>query len=125
MSNNETEFEASGYRCKVVLYEDSIGQMKWFCGYVGLPKSHPAAGKDYDDIEVDVHGGLTFAKEGNDKDARWPDNNLYWVGFDCAHAGDYTGSMFGYSEIRERHWTLEDVKAETEKLAAQLKRLSK
>lgn len=31
------------------------------CGYVGVSPSHPLHGKDYDAVDVDVHGGLTFA----------------------------------------------------------------
>ena len=29
-------------------------------GYVGLPDEHPCSGKGYDDIDVNVHGGLTY-----------------------------------------------------------------
>lgn len=30
------------------------------CGYIAVPPAHPWFGKSYDDIDVDVHGGLTF-----------------------------------------------------------------
>lgn len=33
-------------------------------GYVGIPKTHPFWGKHYDNVNVQVHGGLTFANEG-------------------------------------------------------------
>lgn len=123
-ASEETDFEVSGYKCKII-FNDDLGMMKWFCGYVAIPNSHPAAGKDYDSIDVRVHGGLTFSKKGGE-DPRWPDKNLYWVGFDCAHGGDYTGSMFGFGNDESlKHWTLEAVKAETEQLAAQLKAMEK
>lgn len=32
-----------------------------WCGYVGVPEGHPLHGKCYDDIDIEVHGGLTFA----------------------------------------------------------------
>src|SRR5690349_7808688 len=32
-----------------------------WCGYVGVPKSHPLYGKEYDKADVDVHWGLTFS----------------------------------------------------------------
>jgi len=35
-------------------------------GYIGVPKGHVWYGKHYDDIECDVHGGLTFGKQGED-----------------------------------------------------------
>lgn len=34
-----------------------------FNGYVALCEGHPDYGKDYDDIDVEVHGGLTFSQE--------------------------------------------------------------
>ena len=73
-------------------------------GYVGIPENHPDYKKDYDDVEVDVHGGLTFADEGDDK--LWK-KGLWWFGFDTAHA---------FSGL----WSLESVIMETERLAKQL-----
>lgn len=51
----------------------------WGNGYVALPEGHKYFGVDYNSIEVDVHGGLTFSQQiGN-----------YWVvGFDTAHWND-------------------------------------
>ena len=45
------------------------------CGYVQLPDNHPCSGKDCDDLEINVHGGVTYS-EGN------------VFGFDCAHSMD-------------------------------------
>lgn len=70
------------------------------CGYVGLPPEHPWYGRDYGDIPVDVHGELTFAGgcEHGDNPAKGichipepgqPDN-VWWLGFDCANAWDYS-----------------------------------
>ena len=57
------------------------------CGYVRVPAGHPWHGKDYDNIDADVHGGLTFAHPDADcgKDG---EDSAWWVGFDCAHAFD-------------------------------------
>lgn len=79
-----------------------------WCGYVGVPPGHPYHGKDYDDVDVDVHGGLTYARECMDlaevKKYRPEETHdsiichvpeedepeeLWWLGFDCSHAGDY------------------------------------
>lgn len=57
------------------------------CGYVRIPNGHPWHGVDYDDIDADVHGGLTFAEDDKPCDKDGPDN-AYWIGFDCAHAWD-------------------------------------
>jgi hypothetical protein len=53
------------------------------CGYVRVDSGHPWHGKGYDDVDVTIHGGLTFSKAdepyGNGRDEGW------WFGFDCAH----------------------------------------
>ena len=93
----------AGYKAHVVFVNDSH-----YCGYVEVPKDHPAHGLNYytygldvEDITSDiiskleviksinnisVHGGLTFSNSSiygvdTEKDS--------WVfGFDAAHCGD-------------------------------------
>lgn len=62
-------------------------QMGYRCGYVKVPPAHPWHGKGYDEVDADVHGGLTFAAPDEACDKGGPDNG-HWFGFDCAHAGD-------------------------------------
>lgn len=57
------------------------------CGYVRIPPGHPWHGKFYEDIDPDVHGGLTFAEADTDC-GKGGEDNAWWLGFDCAHAGD-------------------------------------
>lgn len=84
----------------------------WGNGYVVLPKDHPWYGKDYDDIDCDVHGGLTFG-EPADKLTKWEqitkeDAGKWVIGFDTAH----------YQDSLER-WPKEAVEKETQRLAKQ------
>ena len=67
------------------------------CGYVGVTSEHPAYGKDYSEVNVDVHGGLTFAHTCLHTDDNLSichvvedgeDDNVWWFGFDTAHTGD-------------------------------------
>lgn len=55
-------------------------------GYVGVPPGHPWYGINYNSIDVDVHGGLTFSEH------KLPfcelDDEIWWVGFDVCHYGD-------------------------------------
>ena len=37
-----------------------ITDFGWGNGYVLIPQGHPLHGKHYDEIDVDVHCGLTF-----------------------------------------------------------------
>ena len=55
------------------------------CGYVGVDSSHPWFGKHYDNLDVDIHGGLTWSEAF--KPNHKPDG-LWWLGFDTAHSGD-------------------------------------
>lgn len=136
--------EATGLPCLIVR-----GPSGALCGYVGVPVGHPWHGTDYDDCGlyhpkpddyaedwyIDVHGGLTYAGG-----CQHPDNqadgichipgdgepdDTWWLGFDCAHFGDYT-DMARPKEWRDR-WPSRDsiyrdiayVRSECQKLAKQ------
>lgn len=74
-----------GYRL-VVIRMTSHG-LSHRCGYVGVPEKHPAHGQDYDHVDAEVHGGLTYGD--SNKEYPIPDEtNRWWFGFDCAHLGD-------------------------------------
>ena len=56
------------------------------CGYVGLNKESGFYEINYNDSylqSVKVHGGLTFSD-------KFKDSDLWWIGYDCAHSGDYS-----------------------------------
>jgi hypothetical protein len=124
------EDEATGYPCLV-----KRNDMGALCGYVGLPKGHPFYGKDYDSLpDLDVHGGVTYtdkcAEGGEDNtichvpDEGEPDN-VWWVGFDCAHFSDSIPSIDDKlpPELNKfkTYKTVEYVKEENATLAKQLK----
>ena len=97
----------TGYPCLIV--RNNGGAL---CGYVGVPKEHPAHGRDYwpesDSVEpidqairdIEVHGGLTFAdscQHGDDSahgichiPGEGEPDNVWWFGFDCAHCLDFS-----------------------------------
>lgn len=126
------EWESHGLLCRVL-----DGPFGNYNGYVAVPKSHPCWGKDYDDIHVSVHGGLTFGHQGGDTKIikriggkerefkndteQWPNEELWWFGWDTSHYGDCvtykSGSMSNPNGIR---WTVEMVARETDELAKQL-----
>lgn len=95
------------------------GPLGGLCGYVGLPKGHPAYGEDYDNIDVVVHGGLTYS----DEDTK---DSLYWVGFDCAHMNDLVPGLAAMmSNSGGTYRDMEYVKGEVISLAKQLKDMVK
>jgi hypothetical protein len=114
--------EATGLPCLVKRVKHS-GHL---CGYVGVPRGHRFYEVDYDDVRLrgyddedmdyDIHWppahcGLTYAdhcQEGPEADAicHVPEpgepDDVWWLGFDCAHSGDVSpayadryGAVFG------------------------------
>src|SRR5438477_3224946 len=53
---DRVDFEHAGLPC--LAHRGPSGQ---WCGYVGLPPTHPAYGQHYDQVDVDAHGGLTYS----------------------------------------------------------------
>lgn len=59
----------------------------------------------YDDFPIPVHGGLTFASG----DPHFPTQTKgYWVGWDYAHCGDYTGNSI-FNDDESKRWTTEEI----------------
>ena len=56
------------------------------CAYIEIPKTNKFYNKDYDDVDINCHCGLTF---GDFKD--FGDGSKYYFGWDYAHCGDYSG----------------------------------
>ena len=81
--NAEWEDKVTGYKCRITRHD----KFKHLCGYVGIPNNHPLWGKNYNDVDVQVHGGLTFSEADDDDKLTW------WFGFDCAHAGDISPEL--------------------------------
>lgn len=78
-------FKYLGFHC--VMIRNPI--LMHYCGYIGIPNTHPWYRKSQDSIEIDVHGGLTFNGDhlpmGLGLES---DSYMWWLGFDCAHAWD-------------------------------------
>lgn len=92
------EFEHLGFLCIVIRVfnkEPFIKKETYFgghlCAYVRIPENHPWYKKGYDEIEVDIHGGLSFSSLW--KDEKTPVANGYYIGFDCAHSMDICPSI--------------------------------
>lgn len=65
--------------------------MGFRCGYIRIPFDHPWHGKDWEDIDCEVHGGITFSCPDTEDDS-------WWIGFDCAHASDAADPTLPQSE---------------------------
>jgi hypothetical protein len=96
------------------------------CGYVKVGPGHPWHGRDCDDLDVEVHGGLNFARP--DTPCGAGEDAGYWVGFGCDHADDAPdpslpdrlAGMDLFAGLPEGHvWTQEEVEVECRNLAEQ------
>jgi hypothetical protein len=127
----EREWTAYGFKCVVVQAREAQHR----CGYVRIPPSHVDYNKEHDNIDVNIHGGLTFSQL---EDCIEEDGKGYWIGFDCAHFQDaMVDPNVDISSVSEEtkkllsiyrscssedshYWTQEEVEKETEELAKQL-----
>lgn len=106
-----------------------------WCGYVGLRPNHSCFKKRGDDVNVEVHGGLTYARDCEGHICHItddPSEKIFWLGFDCAHYGDLSP---GFSDLSSRlpasryglfetYRNLAYIVAETNSLAEQLEKVS-
>jgi hypothetical protein len=77
----------TGLPCLVIRIPDQFH----LCGYVGIPEEH----NKYliSNLQYDVHGGVTYTSHGNHIIYHNRAKNVWWVGFDCAHACDLVPTM--------------------------------
>lgn len=75
----EQVFHYEGYTCCVVFYP--LGHR---CGYVLVPHTHLLYEKDYEECCISCHGGLSYSSH----ELCGTTYSGWWIGFDCAHAGD-------------------------------------
>ncbi len=106
-------------------------QFGTLCGYVAVGKNHPYYEKD--DRCLNVHGSITFTDHCQGDPEKGichltpDDDDAWWFGFDCGHAGDYSpGVPLPYeSGFRDIYRDIPYVTAEVESLAKQLKDVEK
>ena len=101
-------FSYHGLECAIIRHS-SLGHL---CGYVRFPKRRLRE-TGYDGIVtyVPVHGGITFASEGEDG------SMVY--GFDCAHLGDAPPPEFdyhGYRSPTDHVWQPDEVRREIKRM---------
>jgi hypothetical protein len=106
-----------------------------WCGYVGCPEDHPLHGMGYDDVyaaghDIEVHGGLTFAGPCTPGTApgkgichipgEGESDNVWWLGFDCAHYRDLMPAMSSMFQDEGIYRDWDYVKSECANLTRQI-----
>ena len=126
---DHAEFEHAGLPC--IIHRNRMGG---WCGYAGVSPGHPDHRKHYDDVGVEVHGGLTYADACQGAICHVPKpgqaDDVWWFGFDCCHSGDLLPQMVELSKkfnelycnphTQEVYRDEAYVRAETCRLAEQL-----
>lgn len=114
------EWRHLGLPCLIVR-----NRMGGLCGYVGVPPGHPWHGKEMDDVDAEVHGGITYAAPCAEGGAichvplPGEPESVWWVGFDCVHLDDYAPGEGRQMEMDGTYKPLAYVRAEVESLAQQ------
>lgn len=83
---HRVQWKHKGFDCLIIRNHSMFS----LCGYVAVKPGHPYYKKDYDDVDLPAHGGLTYSGScsghichiSEDKDDAW------WLGFDYNHLGD-------------------------------------
>lgn len=130
--------EATGLPC---LAKRHPRRGNW-CGYVGVSPGHPLYGKEGYDFDLEVHGGITYsdACDGRPEEegichvpGEGEPDHAWWLGFDCAHAWDYSPEDLKRDREEGGIWRICDdqsyrslayVKGQCRELALQLKAAS-
>jgi len=122
------DFIHAGFSCFIL--RNMLGN---WCGYVGVPSTHPAYEKHYDDVNVEVHGGLTYADKCSPPICHIPTpfmpEDVWWLGFDTAHLGDLSpynnlSNVINTPIFRDGTYkNMEYVINETKQLAEQLEKM--
>jgi len=112
--------EETGLDCMIIRNVD-MGNL---CGYVGVPLDSKLSGIDYNDIEINVHGGLTYSERCSGNICHEAEIEVFWFGFDCAHFMDLSPGLKSKILISKAIYRdFNYVKSEVESLAKQLKAL--
>lgn len=101
------EIFIKGIKCTIKRHP-SLGTL---CGYVYLTKHFNEWGKYYDELDIIVHGGLTYSQQEDE----------YWViGFDCAHSEDLVPNLDDKTINNDTYRDMEYVENEIREIINQL-----
>lgn len=88
--------------------------------YIELPRWHQYYGKEYYNIDIDCHGGLTFSTNNG---LQIINSEGFWIGWDYAHFDDYNGFEAIYPEYLQtngKKWATEEILKEIKDVILQL-----
>lgn len=96
--------------------------------YIKIPENHPYYKKHYNEIDINVHWGLTYSREYLEI-GEIPTLDGWFIGWDYAHAGDYVGwyeeEVYKQFSLHKdtKKWTTEEIKEDVERVCYQLSKV--
>ncbi|MCI8618152.1 MAG: hypothetical protein HFJ60_08000 [Clostridia bacterium] len=106
------EILETGYYMGLLYYILSLGTHP--TAYIRVPKDNKFYGKEIEQIEINVHGGITYSEEGlYIKNGQVIDG--WFIGWDYGHYGDYLGFEEKYPQpcrTGGKKWTTAEIKRE-------------
>ena len=86
--------------------------------YIKVPNESSYFGSDYNEIPINIHGGLTYGQLKN--------NNEFWIGWDYAHFGDYCYMEFNFGHYKndEKKYTTNEILIDVENAIKQLNEIT-
>lgn len=95
--------------------------------YVEIPKNHYCYLKQYDSIDIEVHGGLTYSDSYLIIDCGKRDlKNSWFIGWDYAHCDDYMGFYEEFNDdlaSSQKKWTTKEIQQDVFSVCEQLKKM--
>lgn len=109
-STRTVEILETGYYMGLLYYILSLGTHP--TAYIRVPKDNKFYGKEIEQIDIEVHGGITYSEDGlYIKDGQIIDG--WFIGWDYGHYGDYLGFEEQYPQFCKtggKKWTTEEIK---------------
>lgn len=108
---DEPDYEIGEIEGYTYLIDRKLRTGGHLCGYVKIPFCHKVYGKGWDEISMEVHGGLTYAGEDAptfgaiSEQERKSLKDGWWIGFDCAHYKDLLPLSIFYDRVVQRFRT--------------------
>ena len=120
-SKYKREVLDTGYCLGLLYYIINLGLYP--VAYIKVPENSEYFGKDMGEIDIEVHGGVTYSKNylwtsEKDKIDGW------FIGWDYAHYGDYSGYEENLPErfrINGKKWTTKEIFKDVTKVCYQIR----
>lgn len=91
------------------------------CAYIKIPKNHPYYNKSYIELPQNCHGDFTYSSFNLLNNSEFchmiTDTDDYYIGWDYAHSGDYSGLR---ASSNGRRWTVLEIYEEVKNVIEQV-----